>query len=328
MQRRDFLITTSISLAGTLLGGQGALGVALSHDALADGPTLDVAQYRKRRRYARTRFGDIAYIERGAGPAALFLHGLPLNGLQWRGAVERLAAHRRCIAPDLLSLGHTRVAPGQSVAPTAQVAMLATLLDGLGVQDVDLIASDSGGLIAQLFVARYPARVRSLLLTNCDEEQDSPPAAVKPIVAAALEGKSTDIFVKWLADKSSARLPDAIGGAAYANPETLSDEVIEYYFAPLISSAERKAMSDAFLIGLEPNPLAGIGPALQRCKAPVRIVWGSADTIFSADSAARLDRSFGNSRGVRVLDGYKLFWPEERPDVIAEEAMRLWGVAG
>lgn len=23
----------------------------------------------------------------------------------------------------------------------------------------------------------------------------------------------------------------------------------------------------------------------------------------------------------------KLFWPEERPDVIAEEALRLWGLA-
>lgn len=327
MQRRDFLINTSVALAGTLLGGPGALGVARSREAAADAPALDVAQFRKQRRHARTRFGDIAYVERGTGSAALFLHGLPLNGLQWRGALELLAAHRRCIAPDLLSLGYTRVASGQSVAPSAQVAMLATLLDTLGVRDVDLIASDSGGLIAQLFLVRYPERVRSLLLTNCDEEQDSPPTAVKPIIAAALEGKSTDIFVKWLADKASARLPDAIGGAAYMNPGTLSDDVIDDYFAPLIGSPERKALSDAFLIGLEPNPLAGIGPALARFKAPVRIVWGTADTIFSADSAARLERSFGNSRGVRRLDGAKLFWPEERPDVIAEEAMRLWGIA-
>jgi haloalkane dehalogenase len=49
---------------------------------------------------------------------------------------------------------------------------------------VDLVGSDSGGAIAQLFVARYPERVRTLLLTNCDVHQDSPPPAVLPVIAA------------------------------------------------------------------------------------------------------------------------------------------------
>jgi hypothetical protein len=40
-----------------------------------------------------------------------------------------------------------------------------------------------------------------------------------------------------------------------------------------------------------------------------------------------LEQAFGNGRGVRRLDGYKLFWPEERPDVVVEEALRLWGVS-
>ena len=64
---------------------------------------------------------------------------------------------------------------------------------------------------------------------------------------------------------------------------------------------------------------------LKRSTVPVRIVWGTGDTIFSAKSPAFLDDAFGNSQGVRLLEGSKLFWPEERPDVIAEEARRLWG---
>jgi len=31
-----------------------------------------------------------------------------------------------------------------------------------------------------------------------------------------------------------------------------------------------------------------------------------------------------NSRGVRRIAGAKLFFPEEFPDVIAEEARKLW----
>jgi hypothetical protein len=39
-----------------------------------------------------------------------------------------------------------------------------------------------------------------------------------------------------------------------------------------------------------------------------------------------LDRIFGHSRGVRRLAERKSFWPEELPDVIADEARRLWGI--
>ena len=60
---------------------------------------------------------------------------------------------------------------------------------------------------------------------------------------------------------------------------------------------------------------------------PVRIVWGTADAIFSPASPDYLARTFGNSRGVRRLEGSKLFWPEERPEVLAEEARALWEVA-
>jgi hypothetical protein len=49
-----------------------------------------------------------------------------------------------------------------------------------------------------------------------------------------------------------------------------------------------------------------------------------ADTIFSSKSPDYLSSVFGNSRGVRRLADRKLFFPEEVPDVIAEEAQRLW----
>jgi pimeloyl-ACP methyl ester carboxylesterase len=87
----------------------------------------------------------------------------------------------------------------------------------------------------------------------------------------------------------------------------------------------RKALLHAYAIALEANPLAGIEPLLERFRAPARIVWGTADAIFSAASPDCLNRIFGNSRGVRRLEGRKLFWPEELPDVVAEQARALWG---
>src|ERR1700749_4337907 len=135
---------------------------------------MDVKTFGASRKFADLPISTVAYVERGHGLVALFVHGYPLNGYQWRGALERLQSHRRCIAPDVMGLGHTEAAGGQAITPEAQVAMLGGLLDSLHVKSVDLVANDSGGLVSQLFVARYPERVRTLLLTNCDVDENNP----------------------------------------------------------------------------------------------------------------------------------------------------------
>lgn len=277
------------------------------------------------RKLLETRFGRIAYVDEGRGPAAVFLHGFPLSLYQWRGAIERLAPVRRCIAPDFMGLGRTQVSATQSLAPHHQAAMVLALLDALGVRDFDLVANDSGGAVAQLIVAQAPARVRTLLLTNCDTEHDCPPPALTPVIELARAGRyAEEWLVPWRNDKALARSPQGLGGMCYSCPGQPSDDALEDYLGPLVESEARKALTNRYAVALEHNALAGIEPALRRFTGPVRIVWGVADTIFSADSPAYLDSMFPASRGVRRLDGAKLFFPEEYPDVIAEEARALW----
>jgi len=321
MHRRRFL-----HLAGAALAAGTA--AACAPRALAPRPAaapLDAAAFHAARRFAATPFGRIAYVERGAGDAALFLHGAPLNGFQWRGAIVRLAAYRRCIAPDFMGLGYSQVPQGQPLAAPDQAAMLEALLDALAIRAVDVVASDSGGAVAQLLAARRPERVRSLLLANCDVEPDSPPPKVMPVIEMARAGTLAEATAKWLTDPDGARA--TFGAAAYTFPERLTDETIRTYAAPLVSSPLRRAQYHAFHVALAPNPLAGVEAALKRCTAPVRIVWGTGDDIFAPTDADYLDRTFPRSQGVRRVPGAKLFFPEEFPDVIAEEARRLWRVA-
>jgi len=328
MHRRKFVELTTILSSGALAGCMTSLIRTGSESAGKEvrGP-MNAAAFHAERRYTATRFGKIAYVERGAGDAALFLHGFPLNSFQWRGALERLASHRRCVAPDFMAMGYTEVAAGQSVAPDAQVEMLVALLDALSIKTADVIANDSGGAVAQLLVTRHPEKVRTLLLTNCDTEKDSPPAALLPVIELLKAGTYVDQWLApWLANKELARSAEGIGAMCYVDPSHPTDEAIECYFAPLLSSPARKAQVHAFAIALERNPLEGVEPLLRRCNVPTRIVWGMGDTIFSSASPDYLDRTFGNSRGVRRLEGRKLFWQEELPDVVAEEARKLWGL--
>jgi len=321
IDRRSFMKLA----AGTLAAGVVAACAPRGVGRMALNEDMDARRFNAARRFTRTSFGNIAYVEQGTGDAALFLHGFPLNGFQWRGALPRLADARRCIAPDFLGLGYTEVAPGQSVAPAAQADMLVAFLDSLGITRADVVANDSGGAVAQLLATRYPQRVRSLLLTNCDTEHECPPAAMAPVIAMSHDGTYVDRWLRpWLADKTLARSPEGLGGMTFTYPGHPTDEAIDMYLAPLVAHPGR---THAYAMALEENSLAGIGPKLAQSPVPMRVVWGMADPIFSPAGAEYLDHAFKHSRGVHRIPNAKLFFPEEFPDVIAAEARRLWAAS-
>lgn len=321
MNRRSFALSSLGLLAATALPVRRLLANPTSH--VAD--TLDARAFHAARRFLETSFGDIAYVERGKGPAALFLHGFPLNGFQWRGQLERLSPWRRCLAPDFLGLGYTRVRAGQSLAPAAQADMLAAFLDGVGEHYVDIIANDSGTAVAQLFLVKYPDRVRSLLLTNGDTEIDCPPPALLPVIERAKAGAfAREWLAPDLADHDRARSKIGLGGQTFTYPERMDGATIDMYLAPLVAN---QTLTNGYALALEANSLAGAEAVLRQKGQPVRIIWGTGDPIFTPKAPAYLNALFPNAMGVREVPGGMLFFPEEFPDLIAEEAKRLWGIA-
>ena len=317
MDRRNFLATAAFAAVG--------VGVGFTFAQESDADARAALRYNKERRFLDTSFGRIAYIDRGRGAPVLLLHGFPLSSFQWRGVIARLSDTRRCLAPDTMGLGYTEVAAGQGVTPADQVRMITTFLDRLAIGQVDVIANDSGGAIAQLFLVAHPERVRSLLLTNCDVEPDSPPAAVLPIIDLARKGTYPDIYLEpWLRHKDVARSANGLGGMCFSNPAHPTDAALEQYLRPLVSSQARKDLVNRYTLGLTPNPLEGITVRLRECATPTRIVWGMSDTIFSAKSPDYLAQTLPHVTGIRRIPEAKLFFPEEYPEVIVEEARALW----
>lgn len=329
MNRRNFL-TTAASAAALMSTAATTVTSARQRTARTevtrDDGALDAAaalRYNRERRFLDTPFGRIAYVDRGVGQPILFLHGFPLSSFQWRGAIDRLSGSRRCLAPDFMGLGYSEVAPDQSVTPAAQANMIAAFLDRLNVGTVDVVANDSGGGVAQLFLVAHPERVRTLLLTNCDVETDSPPAAVLPIIELARSGLYPDLYLEpWLRHKDVARSASGLGGLCYSNPMHPTDAALEQYLGPLVASPARRALVNSYALGLTPNPLQGVAARLKQCSTPTRIVWGMSDTIFSTKSPDYLATVLSRVTGIRRLAGAKLFFPEEYPEVIAEEVQR------
>jgi pimeloyl-ACP methyl ester carboxylesterase len=275
---------------------------------------MDVQSFHAGRRFAAVPSGRIAYVEEGEGPPALFVHGVPLNGFHWRHVIARLADRRRCIAPDLMALGYTEIAPGRDVSFTAQARMLAEFMDALGLDRVDLVSNDSGGAIAQILAAHHPERIRTLTLTNCDVHDGWPPQAVLGSIEAARMGTLADAYGALLADPAAARVRFA---RAWADPGFLTAEILGVYLAPLIASAQRKDDFNRYWIAFDPAQTIAIEPRLRSFGAPTLIVWALDDIFFDVKWAHWLGRTLPNVVRLVEVPGAKLFFPEDRPEALA-----------
>lgn len=278
------------------------------------------------RRTVQTASGRISYEERGAGPVALFVHGVLLNGHLWRSQLAHLSDIRRCIAVDLLAHGATQIAPEQDVSVTANAGMLREFLDALNIDQVDLVGNDSGGGIAQIFAASYPDRVRSFTLTNCDAHDNWPPEPFKPFLAMAAKGGLRGTLEAMLADKSVYRSPQALG-PAYEHPELLTDDSIDQYLQPLISTEQRTRDLERFLAAFDNKHTRAIESRLKTLNAPTLIVWGTDDVYFDVKWSRWLaDTIPGTKRRVEFA-GARIFFPEERWKEFNEELRAHWGAA-
>jgi len=275
------------------------------------------------RRSVHTPQGRIGYTEQGAGPVALFVHGVLLNGHLWRHQLAQLSDIRRCIAVDLLAHGDTEIVGNQDVSVTANANMLDEFLDALNVDQVDLVGNDSGGGIAQIFAALHPQRVRSLTLTNCDAHDNWPPEAFKPFLAMATNGGLRGTLNAMLADKSVYRSPQALG-PAYEHPERVTDDTIETYLRPLVANEQRTRDFQRFLAAFDNKHTLAVEARLKTLKAPTLIVWGTDDVYFDVKWSRWLADTIPGTRRRVEFEGARIFFPEERWAEFNSELRAHW----
>jgi pimeloyl-ACP methyl ester carboxylesterase len=271
-----------------------------------------------------TPYGDIAYERVGAGPPALFVHGVFLNGHLWRDVIAGVADLRSCIAIDLLGHGETRTPGDADMSFDGQAAMLEAVCTALDLGQVDIVANDSGGGIAQIFAAKNPARIRSLTLTNCDVHDNWPPPALEPLLAVARGGKLGELGRAMLADIDFARQSLAVG---YEHPERLSAETVRIYLEPLFRTPEAADLVAKMFIRMDNRQTTAIEPGLRALAAPTLIVWGDGDTFFDVKWARWLAQTLPGALEPIILEGAKLFFPGERPGDLIAPLRRFWSPA-
>ncbi|HEX3488410.1 MAG TPA: alpha/beta hydrolase [Streptosporangiaceae bacterium] len=253
-------------------------------------------------------------------PVALFIHGVFLSADLWAGQLDTLGDLRRCVAVDLLGHGASACPPPGSMTLPGQADMILSLLDALGAEQADLVANDSGGAIAQLVAVKAPHRIRSLTLTDCDTDENLPPAEFAPIVELARSGVLAPTMPAIAADPKAGR--DALA-SGLEQPDALPDEVISGFLAPFADPARAQAV-EAMVASMDPAVLVPIRAGLARLQAPTLLVWGTADQFFGVSWARWLADTIPGARPVRFLEGAKLFHPLERPAELSQALREFW----
>lgn len=279
---------------------------------------MDVSTFLSARRSVATRGGELAYAEFGAGPAALFVHGAATNGLLWRHVIEQVSDTSRCVAIDLPLHGGSPSRPDLTVAGLAEA--VADLCETLNLDQVDLVANDTGGAVAQVFVAAHPARLRTLTLTNCDTEGNFPPAELAPLIKAAAHGQVAELLVAIAADPAAWRTSPL--GEGYERPDLISDEVWRSYFGP--ADLGRAREFERLLAAMDSRHLEAVHDDLAGLRVPTLLVWGTGYPPFGVSWAHRLRDLIPGVTELVEVDGARVFFPEERPGDLVPHLRRHW----
>jgi pimeloyl-ACP methyl ester carboxylesterase len=272
--------------------------------------------------HVATPYGEISYRDQGRGEVALFVHGVFLNGHLWRTLIDAVGDVRRCLAIDLLGHGQTTMRAGEDLSFTTQAAMIVSFLDACGIDQVDLVANDSGGGIAQIVAAHHPDRLRSLTLTNCDVHDGYPPPRFAGMRRLTERGGLGRYLRRMLDDVEFARSHGL--GAGYEDPERLSEEDLQAYLAPLVATPRAINDLERFITTMDPVHNVIVEPLLRRLNVPTLIVWGTADIFFDVGWAYWLRETIPGAREVVELADARLFFPAERPGELARLLRKLW----
>ena len=107
---------------------------------------------------------NIHYLDEGAGPTVILIHGANSNIRDWKFAlVDKLTAKHRVIAFDRPGLGYSDRPPTGGDDPAVQARILKAAADRLGAGPAVVVGHSYGGAVAAAWTVDYPEDVTGLI---------------------------------------------------------------------------------------------------------------------------------------------------------------------
>lgn len=237
---------------------------------------------------------QVHYIDEGAGPIIMFLHGLPAWSFLYRELIKELRSHFRCLAPDLPGFGLSQARPGYSYSVVDQAQVVEQFVLTLDLKDVVLAVHDSGGPIGFGVAGRHPDRFQAFVISNTFAWTLEDYPFVKNFLKVV--GSSAFGFL-------NVNLNLLVRGFARSIPFGVAEKAA--YHGPFEDKSRRKAMHLAFRsLAQGDGYLRQVEAGLEGLKdRPALILWGKGDSTYNAGFHQRFAQIFPDSQLEVVFEG-------------------------
>lgn len=260
---------------------------------------------------------SLYYREYGAGDnVVVCLPGLTRNSKDFEDLAEHLADRWRVITPDLRGRGQSDRDPKwKQYLPPTYVRDIWTLLDALEIDQVVVIGTSLGGLMAMIMADQQPERLRGVVMNDIGPEV--PPAAIARLLEyVGVTASQPD----WAAAAATTRENYALAypgaDAAFWDRQAhmawrqRPDGQVEPDYDPKIGDALRQASRSAglvrFLQRIGVRRLKGVNldpwDSFKAMTMPVLVLRGAVSDILSGETVAAMQERKADLEVVEVPD--------------------------
>jgi pimeloyl-ACP methyl ester carboxylesterase len=259
--------------------------------------------------------GTIHYRSSGEGPPIVFVHGLLVDGRLWRKVTPLLEDRFRCLVPDLPLGSHREpMKPDADLSPPGLARIVAGFMEALDLEDVTLVANDTGGAISQITAAHHPERIGRLLLTNCDAFENFLPPAFRPMQWAARVPGGLSAMMAGMRFEALRRLPNSYGRLIKRD---FAGAPTRQWVDPYLTNKEIRRDTIKVLKGIDPKYTFEAAERLREFDRPALLAWAVEDRFFKLSFAERLANTIRGARLEKIEDSYT-FVSEDQPERLAE----------
>ncbi len=246
--------------------------------------------------------GRITYaLVSGDGPCpTVLIHGGVGNTVEWADLAPKLTGP--IVVPDRPGFGLSYPQDYRRVDYKGDVARwMLELTDGLGCDQINLVASSMGGFCAIAFATAHPSRVRRLVLTGTAGGLFPSPGIFLQLWATPGIGA----LISKLKIKDTETLRKRAFGAYVTHPERLADDLLDVALAgmnlPGTADTNRAILqSVATLRGWRPE--MRLDDELTELDVPTLFAWGDNDRFAKPDVARVLAGRMSNAEVAIIHD--------------------------
>lgn len=210
----------------------------------------------------------------------ILLHGFGASIGHWRHNLEVLGEHHTVYALDMLGFGASEKAC-VNYGIQLWVEQVYDFWKTFIRQPVVLIGNSLGSLVSLAAAATYPEMVQGVVMMSLPDpslEQEAIPAFLHPVVATIKNIVASPLLMKPLF--YFVRRPNILrrwAAIAYANPEAITDELVEILAGPPQDRGSARAFSALFKATISANFGMSVKSMLSNLTIPMLLIWGKKD---------------------------------------------------